>query len=85
MVRGVRARSAILIISPQILRVSLYHSLVSLHTQELQISFVLLTLSSNVTKYLTRFALERRYRDCAMEGNPTCEFIYANKIGQDQY
>ena len=23
------------------------------------------------------------YRDCAMEGNPTCEFLYANKIGQD--
>jgi len=23
------------------------------------------------------------YRDCAMEGNPTCEFQYANKLGND--
>ena len=56
---------------PQILRVSMYHSLVSLHTQELRISFVLVTYIVECYEILnSRFALDHRYWRCKrIQGN----------------
>ena len=69
---------------------SLYHSLVSLNTQELRISFVLLTIIIEYYEILnSRFALEHRYL-LRLEADTHAKFwrpsylLFANDIGKHQ-
>ena len=69
---------------------SLYHSLVSLNTQELRISFVLLTIIIEYYEILnSRFALEHRYL-LRLEADTHAQFwrpsylLFANDIGKHQ-